>query len=164
MSNSKKPTKKAAAKKEQPQLSMNLELGKENPDGLVIMPGGGEIQETKKELSFAERVARTCHEVNRAFCEGHGDFSQVPWDEAPKWVHESAMAGVKYFHENPNARPTDMHDSWCAQKIEDGWKFGEEKDPIKKTHPCLVSYRELPFMQQVKDKLFLMVAKSFVTN
>jgi hypothetical protein len=125
----------------------------------VILPGGGEI----KELSFAERVARTCHEVNRAYCEGHGDFTQVPWDEAPRWVHESAMQGVKYFHENPNARPQDMHDNWTAQKVEDGWVYGEEKDPIKKEHPCMVSYRELPYKQRVKDTLFLSVVKSFVT-
>ena len=116
-----------------------------------------------KELSFAERVARTCHEVNRAYCEGHGDFTQVPWDEAPRWAHESAMQGVKFFVDNPYASASAMHDNWCAQKIEDGWKYGEEKDPIKKTHPCLVSYRDLPFRQQVKDILFMTVVRSFVS-
>lgn len=155
----------AKKKKEQPQLSMNLEKGKENPDGIVqanVALNRPEELKGSSELSFAERVARTCHEVNRAYCEGHGDFSQVPWDEAPKWVHESAMQGVKYFHENPTARPQDMHDSWVAQKCEDGWIYGEEKDPIKKTHPCMVSYRELPFKQKAKDTLFLTVVKSFV--
>jgi len=144
------------------QLSMNLEPGKEGPDGIILTEGEGKFQPST-ELSIAERIARTCHEVNRAFCEGHGDFSQVPWDEAPKWVHDSAMQGVKYFHENPNARPQDMHDSWVAQKCEDGWSYGKEKDPIKKTHPCMVTYRELPFQQKAKDILFITIVKSFVT-
>lgn len=116
-----------------------------------------------KELSFAERVARTCHEVNRAYCEGHGDFTQVPWDEAPQWVHDSAMQGVKFFHENPLAVPEDMHMNWCKQKMATGWKYGETKDPLKKEHPCLVSYSKLPFQQRAKDTLFLSTVKSFVT-
>lgn len=116
-----------------------------------------------KELSFAERVARTCHEVNRAYCEGHGDFTQVPWDEAPQWVHDSAMQGVKFFHENPTSTPEDMHMSWCKQKMATGWRFGKTKDPLKKEHPCLVSYSKLPNQQRVKDTLFLSTVKSFVT-
>ena len=120
--------------------------------------------EKKQELTFAERVARTCHEVNRAYCEGHGDFSQVPWDEAPRWVHESAMQGIKYFLSNPTATPEDMHISWYKQKEETGWIYGETKDPLKKEHPCMVSYNELPYSQRIKDTLFLSVVKSFVTS
>lgn len=181
MSDKKKDKKDAEfnVEKLENQLAMNLEAGKENPDGIIIQDNGGITSESgqiqsenniaeKKALGetedFAVRVARTCHEVNRAYCEGHGDFTQVPWDEAPKWVHESAMQGVKFFHQNPTAGPSAMHDNWCADKLEAGWKYGEEKDPIKKTHPCLVSYRELPFQQKAKDILFLTTVKSFVTS
>ena len=118
----------------------------------------------QKDSSFAVRVARTCHEVNRAYCEGHGDFTQVPWDEAPRWVHESAMQGVKYFVENPGSDGSQMHENWAEQKRNDGWVYGPEKDPLKKTHPCLVPYEELPFQQKVKDYLFLSVVQSFVTR
>tara|TARA_R110002074_G_scaffold189465_7_gene355294 strand:- start:2840 stop:3253 length:414 start_codon:yes stop_codon:yes gene_type:complete len=115
------------------------------------------------EVSLAERIARTCHEVNRAYCEGHGDFSQQTWEEAPEWVRKSALQGVEYTLENPKARPQDQHDSWMASKIEDGWIYGEEKDAEKKTHPCLVSYRNLPVKQRIKDVLFGSVVKSFIT-
>jgi len=27
-----------------------------------------------------ERIAKVCHEVNRAYCAGIGDNSQVPWE------------------------------------------------------------------------------------
>lgn len=117
-----------------------------------------------EKLSFAERIARTCHEVNRAYCEGHGDFSHVPWDEAPRWVHETVMQGVKFFHENPNSGPEAMHESWMKVKLEEGWVYGELKDPLKKTHPCIVEHSQLPFHQQAKDILFLSTVKSFVTK
>tara|TARA_R110000772_G_scaffold50518_4_gene116153 strand:- start:35327 stop:35800 length:474 start_codon:yes stop_codon:yes gene_type:complete len=154
--------KKKAVKKEQPQLSMNLDLGKENPDGIVQAQVALNHPEKLKELPLAERIARTCHEVNKSFCEGHGDFSQVSWDEAPAWVHDSALQGVNYSLQNDNARPQDMHDSWVAQKVEDGWVYGEVKDADKKEHPCMVSYRELPLQQRTKDSLFLSVVKSFI--
>ncbi len=32
-----------------------------------------------------ELIAKTCHEVNRAYCIGTGDLSQLPWDQAPEW-------------------------------------------------------------------------------
>jgi hypothetical protein len=40
------------------------------------------------------------------------------------------------------------------EKINNGWKYGKEKDPEKKEHPCLVPYYELPSEQKVKDHLF----------
>lgn len=144
---------------ENKQLKMDLE--NESLDGVI---SENPVEQSPQTEDFAVRVARTCHEVNRAYCEGHGDFTQVPWDEAPRWVHESAMQGVKFFLENPTASPSAMHDNWCADKVEAGWIYGEEKDPLKKTHPCLVSYRELPEQQKVKDKMFLMVVKSFVAE
>lgn len=34
-----------------------------------------------------------------------------------------------------------------ANKIADGWKYGEAKDPEAKTHPCLVPFDKLPEFQ-----------------
>ena len=30
-------------------------------------------------------AAKTAHEVNRAYCQGLGDYSQLHWEEAPDW-------------------------------------------------------------------------------
>jgi hypothetical protein len=38
--------------------------------------------------------------------------------------------------------------------------YGETKDPVKKTHPWMIPYDELPQIQKTKDKLFLAVVKS----
>jgi hypothetical protein len=109
-----------------------------------------------------EQIARVCHEANKAFCEGIYDFSQEHWDDAEQWQKDSAIAGVKYAIENPDAPDSAQHDAWCADKIKDGWCFGEVKDPIKKTHHCLVPFEDLPSQQQAKDTLFKAVCKSLL--
>ena len=32
-----------------------------------------------------KQIAKTCHEVNKAFCESIGDASQPSWNDAPQW-------------------------------------------------------------------------------
>ena len=67
---------------------------------------------------------------------------------------DSALAGVDMHLANPDATPEASHESWLAQKIKDGWKYGPEKDAEKKLHPCICEYAELPVEQKAKDYLF----------
>jgi hypothetical protein len=99
-------------------------------------------------------IAKACHEANRAWCQSDGDFSQKHWDEAEQWQRDSAIAGVRFRLENPDAPASAQHEAWSADKIANGWKYGKVKDAEKKTHPCLVPFEELPEFQQKKDKLF----------
>lgn len=101
-----------------------------------------------------EDIARVCHEVNKAYCEALGDHSQLPWEQAPDWQKQSAMNGVELHVMNPQAGPEASHESWMAEKIENGWVYGDTKDPVAKTHPCLVPFGELPVAQQAKDFIF----------
>ena len=103
---------------------------------------------------FIKETAKLCHEANRAYCRLLGDDSQVPWEEAPDWQKESAIKGVYYHLENPNSTPRDSHNSWKKEKVATGWIYGKEKDPIAKTHPCMVPYEELPIDQKIKDYIF----------
>ena len=98
-------------------------------------------------------IARVAHEVNRAYCESIGDFTQVGWAEAPDWQKESAVAGVE-FHLSGDRSPSDSHSSWLKQKKADGWKYGPVKDSDKKEHPCIMPFEGLPKEQQIKDWLF----------
>jgi hypothetical protein len=107
-----------------------------------------------------EQIAKTCHEVNKAFCESIGDFSQPKWDDAPQWQKESAINGVNFHLANPTSKPSDSHNNWMAEKLKDGWKFGEVKNPETKEHPCMVPYEDLPKAQQTKDALFIAVVRS----
>jgi len=105
-------------------------------------------------------IARVAHEVNKAYCESIGDKSQPLWEEAPDWQKQSAINGVVFNQNNPDAPPSASHLSWLAEKERDGWSYGEIKDPEKKKHPCFVPYDDLPVEQKTKDYLFKQVVAS----
>ena len=101
-----------------------------------------------------EKIARVCHEANRAWCECLSDKSQPLWDDAPDWQKDSAMEGVKFALSHLEAGVSAQHESWVADKLHDGWVYGAEKDPEAKIHPCIVPFDELPAEQQMKDRIF----------
>jgi len=101
-----------------------------------------------------EQIAMICHEANRAYCIAIGDNSQPRWEDAPDWQRASAVRGVEFRSNNPNASAASMHQSWLQKKHLDGWKYGTVKSAVEKTHPCFVSYSGLPASQQKKDALF----------
>ena len=47
------------------------------------------------------------------------------------------------------------HKSWCQRKEDQGWRYGEEKDPAKKTNPALQAWEELPESEREKNKEFI---------
>ena len=101
-----------------------------------------------------ESIARVAHQINLAYCASLGDTSQPAWSDAPEWQKQSALAGVDMHLANPDATPEQSHESWLAQKVADGWVYGEVKDAEAKTHPCCRPYEELPPEQKAKDFLF----------
>lgn len=108
------------------------------------------------------QIAQTCHEVNRAYCELYGDYSQESWELAPEWKKLAVMEGIQFYLNHLNATPEIMHENWARTLREKGWTLGPEKDAEKKTHPNLVPYKELSAVQQGKDKLYLAVIRSFL--
>lgn len=107
-------------------------------------------------------IAKVCHQANKAHCENSGDKSQVDWEDAPDWQKESAMKGVRFAMQNPEAPASSQHDAWSADKLADGWKYGPTKNPETKEHPCLVPFTDLPPFQQAKDKLFKAVVAALL--
>jgi hypothetical protein len=107
-----------------------------------------------------EKIAKVCHEVNKAYCDSIGDHSQKSWEEAEQWQRDSAIKGVEYALANPDATPESQHEAWSTDKIADGWVYGPEKNPEKKEHHCLVPYNQLPEKQRSKDYLFRAVVFS----
>lgn len=108
------------------------------------------------------QIARVCHEVNRAYCAALGDHSQPAWQDAPEWQRDSAYKGVMHTLGNPDAKPSDSHESWLAEKRAAGWKYGPVKDPEKKEHPCFVPYDDLPAEQKAKDFIFQAVVRALM--
>jgi RyR domain-containing protein len=107
-------------------------------------------------------VARICHQTNKAYCELLGDNSQKDWDEAEEWQRESAIKGVQFRIDNPDAPESAQHDAWMKDKVEAGWVYGEEKNSELKTHHCIVPFDQLPETQQRKDKLFCAVVDAML--
>lgn len=105
-------------------------------------------------------IARIVHEANRAYCVTLGDTSQPPWDAAPMWQRESAVAGVTGILDGSIQTPEQSHESWLAEKARTGWKYGLVKDAEKKEHPCFVPYDQLPPEQRVKDALFFSIVNA----
>lgn len=101
-----------------------------------------------------ENIAKAAHELNKAYCESIGDNSQPSWEDAPEWQKSSAINGVTFHLNNPDATPSASHESWLKQKTEEGWKYGEVKNPETKEHPCFVPYEQLPNEQKAKDYIF----------
>lgn len=111
---------------------------------------------------LVEQIARTCHEVNKVWCEWNGDDSQEPWDYSAEWQKNSARQGVIFCLNNPGVSPRQQHQNWCKDKQAEGWVYGPVKDPSKKQHPCLVEYEQLSDTHKFKDALFQSVVKSFI--
>jgi hypothetical protein len=112
-----------------------------------------------------EQIARICHEANRVYCaELMSDDSQSNWDNAPDWHRESVIAGVRHIIENPDATPADSHNSWLAAKRAEGWIWDVVKDPVKKTHPCMMRYESLPLAQKFKDYLFGAIVRACIQD
>lgn len=108
-----------------------------------------------------EMIAAVCHEANRSWCAANDNHSHNPsWAVAPAWMIDSAIDGVEHALKYPDAKPEDSHSNWMAGKIADGWVYGEVKDPVAKTHPCMVPYEQLPEFQRKKDALFLAIVRA----
>ncbi len=45
-----------------------------------------------------------------------------------------------------------VHENWAAGRIKEGWTYGEVRDDIKKTTPCLVPYGELSDSEKEYDR------------
>jgi hypothetical protein len=115
------------------------------------------------EAAMLDHIGRIAHEVNRGYCHAIGDHSQVAWEDAPAWQRDSAVLGVKLHLADPSAGPEASHNSWMAQKIAEGWKWGEEKRPSLKLHPCIVPFDKLPVEQKAKDYIFRAVVLAIAT-
>lgn len=44
------------------------------------------------------------------------------------------------------------HDLWAQGRLNEGWTYGPERNDLRKEHPCLVPYSELPESEKRYDR------------
>ena len=102
-----------------------------------------------------EAIAAVCHEANRVLTAHAGDVPvQVSWDEYPAELKESALNGIKFLIEHPEATPEQQHENWCKHKTAQGWTQNGIYSAESKTHPHLKAYGALAPEVRLKDKMF----------
>lgn len=45
-----------------------------------------------------------------------------------------------------------VHEVWAETRINQGWKYGKQRNDELKTHPCLVPYEDLPEEEKEYDR------------
>jgi hypothetical protein len=106
----------------------------------------------KTKVDFAA-VAQVVHEAVRSWQRANNQPAAPAWSRAPKWMKESTLAAVTYRLAHPGAPNSAQHELWVEEKLASGWKRGKIKDGVKKTHPLMIPYDQLPLVERRKDAL-----------
>jgi len=101
----------------------------------------------------AMKIAQVMHESVRAWQKANDQAVAPSWGRAPKWMKDSSIEAVRWRLMNPDAGVSAQHDRWMNEKKAGGWKYGRTKSGVKKTHPLIVPYSDLPEIERRKDAL-----------
>ena len=63
----------------------------------------------------------------------------------------------KYLSQDELLTPEEIHNSWMKSYIDMGWKYGEVRDVVERTHPDILPFGELPKDEKDKDAIFLAI-------
>ena len=105
-----------------------------------------------------DRVAEACHEALRQISLTMGQTGTVSWADTPEEAREITIGAVTDLVIDPTLTPKMLHENWVKRKEAQGWVYGEVKDRVAKTHPCIIDYNRLPLGERYKDLMFRMVA------
>lgn len=101
-----------------------------------------------------EIIAHVLHEANRAYCEAIGQQVQPSWAEAPEEQRRATFDGIAQVFANHEIDPVALHDAWIVGMVANGWRYGPERDDLRKLHPCICPYEQIPEHERAKDRLF----------
>ena len=123
----------------------------------MLSPAGRRLIEDatdREDFCQYEAIAELAYEAVRAWCTIIGDEPTPPWRSLSESARNSVIDGARFVIEKPHTSLADQHDNWRAARAGDGWQYGATLDRACKWHPNMVPFDELPWVQQVKDRLF----------
>ena len=72
-------------------------------------------------------------------------YTPAPLDTSGEVLSEALTSLVEALAKN-------VHEVWAQSRLAEGWRYGERRDDVAKTHPCLVPYEELPEIEKAYDR------------
>lgn len=105
------------------------------------------------------KIARICHEAHKALCNALGEFGIESWGRLSRPRRDVCIGSVEAMIASPKVTSEMSHQMWLDHMVSTGWKYGPEKNPDLKEHPCIVPFSELPIEQKKKDELFAAIVR-----
>lgn len=111
--------------------------------------------------TLAERRAKFVYEAARIEnIMAKRPINPEPWENRDKKFRVNMIKAVaKQCGKNRLTSPKKLHDAWVIAYKKMGWKYGEKRDVINKTHPDMVPFNKLGRKEQEKDWVFFMLAE-----
>lgn len=72
-------------------------------------------------------------------------YQPKPMDTGDVALPEELLALTERIAEN-------VHETWSAGRIADGWRYGEVRDDVARTTPCLIPYDQLSEEEKEFDR------------
>ena len=73
-------------------------------------------------------------------------------DYIPSPMDVSEIDLPKELDELVEKMAENVHEVWAKARIEEGWRYGKERNDAMKTTPCLVPYDMLPEIEKEYDR------------
>jgi len=70
----------------------------------------------------------------------------------PQPIDTSTIQLPESINELVELLARNVHDTWAKGRMQEGWTYGPERDDVRKTHPCLAPYNELPESEKEYDR------------
>lgn len=117
-----------------------------------------DIEKIMNEISLdkIEIIAKWIYEATRIEAKW-SERRIVPeqWEDRGQAFREQFIRVLKKYFEEELPTPEEAHDSWMDAYIKMGWKYGAMRDPVRRTHPDMVPFDDLPKDERDKDAIFL---------
>lgn len=105
---------------------------------------------TERRAWFVYEAARLAARAARA------PVVPEPWELREPTFREQFLAVIgEQTGPRRSGDPERLHREWVEAYEKMGWRHGEKRDPVAKTHPDMVPYGELGQLERDKDAVFV---------